>query len=326
MTEPDLHRDDSLMERFERHDLMRFRARDAVLSVGLVMLLLLLFAGGAVRKGADQVHPGVGRDVLKAIGGPAGWVSDQLPLSTLRADSTSWLSPDVKLAGGGFNDASSSSAGAVKVAAPGELKTLLVTGDSLSTPLDIEIARDLAGGPQVIRDPHLATGISNTSLVDWGQLSASQAANDHPDAVVMFIGANEGYPMAAPSGASVNCCGADWAGIYEARVHKVMENYLSGGVRRIYWLTVLTPRNPAAAKIEDLVNARVAHAAASFGGAVEIVDIQSTFTPGDAYRDAIDVDGQEKIVRQPDGIHLNEDGANIAADIVLAAVDGDFQY
>ena len=77
---------------------------------------------------------------------------------------------------------------------------MLVTGDSLSTPLDIEIARQLADqgvGVEVTRDPHLATGISNSGLVDWGQLSSTQAANDDPDAVVLFIGANEGYPMPA---------------------------------------------------------------------------------------------------------------------------------
>ena len=53
---------------------------------------------------------------------------------------------------------------------------------------------------QVIREPHLGTGISNTDIVDWGALSATQAANDDPDAVVVFIGANEGYPMTTADG------------------------------------------------------------------------------------------------------------------------------
>ena len=57
----------------------------------------------------------------------------------------------------------------------GALETLLVTGDSLSTPLDQELARRLAGrgGVEVVRDPHLGTGISQRPLVDWGQLSAN---------------------------------------------------------------------------------------------------------------------------------------------------------
>ena len=80
------------------------------------------------------------------------------------------------------------------------LETLLVTGDSLSTPLDLELGQRLApDGVEVVRDPHLATGISRDDLVDWAQLSATQVAQDEPDAVVIFIGANEGLPMPGPA-------------------------------------------------------------------------------------------------------------------------------
>jgi hypothetical protein len=36
------------------------------------------------------------------------------------------------------------------------------------------------------------------------------------------------------------------------------------------------------------------------------------------------VDGRKQIVREPDGIHLNDTGAEIAAGEVLAAVRRDF--
>ena len=57
-----------------------------------------------------------------------------------------------------------------------------------------------------------------------------------------------------------------------------------------------------------------------------MVDLRPTFTPGDSYRDAITIDGKETIVREPDGIHLNEEGSSLAADLVLQAVDKDFDY
>ena len=44
--------------------------------------------------------------------------------------------------------------------------------------------------------------------------------------------------------------------------------------------------------------------------------MERTFTPGGRYRDAID----DERVREPDGIHLNDAGAEIAAGEVLAAV------
>jgi lysophospholipase L1-like esterase len=328
------HGDDSLMERFDRWDLSRFTAWDAVKAVTLTTLLLLIFAGGSVRKAADELDPGLGRDIVKAVGGPAGWVSDQLPFADTRRDLTSWLSPDQQLSGIGFEAGGASPGRAAPVtppppSTPQPLQRLLITGDSLSTPIDIEIARKLAdqgAGVQVTRDPHLATGISNTGLVDWGQLSTTQAANDDPDAVVLFIGANEGYPMPGPNGAQVSCCGPEWEAIFRSRVGQMMDNYLEGGVHRVYWLTIPTQRDPARKPIADAVNLAIERASAERGAAVRVVDLRPTFTPGDSYRDSIEIDGKQTIVRESDGIHLNEEGSSLAADLVLQAVDRDFDY
>jgi hypothetical protein len=325
------HGDDSLMGRFDRWDLRRFSGWDAVKAVTLTTFLLLIFAGGSVRKAADELKPGLGRDIVKAIGGPAGWISDRLPLADTRRDLTSWLSPDQQLSGQGFR-AAPGGAGRPAIQVPNTpqpLDRLLVTGDSLSTPLDIEIARKLAdqgASVQVTRDPHLATGISNTGLVDWGKLSSTQASEDDPDAVVLFIGANEGYPMPGPNGQQVSCCGPAWEAIFQSRVGQMMDNYLRGGVERIYWLTIPTQRDPARKPIADDVNQAVRAEAAKRDGAVRVVDLIPTFTPGDRYRDSIPIDGKDTIVRVSDGIHLNEAGSSVAADLVLAAIDRDFDY
>jgi uncharacterized protein len=326
------HGDDSLMGRFDRWGLRRFSGWDAVKAVALTTFLLLIFAGGSVREAADELDPGLGRDIVKAIGKPAGWVADQLPFAETRRDLTSWLSPDQELSGGGFSAGAAGRSPPVPAPVPSTpepLHRLLVTGDSLSTPLDIEIARKLAdqgAGVQMTRDPHLATGISNTGLVDWGQLSTSQAANDDPDAVVLFIGANEGYPMPGANGAQVSCCGPPWEAIFQSRVGQMMDNYLRGGVQRVYWLTVPTQRDPARKPIADAVNQAIGQAAAERGAAVRVVDLRPTFTPGDSYRDSIDIAGKQTIVRESDGIHLNEEGSNVAADLVLDAVGRDFDY
>src|SRR3954453_12448092 len=312
------HGDESLMGRFDRWDLRRFSAWDAVKAVTLTTFLLLIFAGGSIRAAADELKPGLGRDIVKAIGGPAGWVADQLPFAETRRDLTSWLSPNQELSGQGFR---AGPGGVGRPAAPvpttpQPLDRLLVTGDSLSTPLDIEIARKLAdqgASVEVTRDPHLAPGISNPGLVDWGQFSSSQAANDDPDAVVLFIGANEGYPIPGPNGQQVSCCGPAWEAIFKSRVGQMMDNYLQGGVERVYWLTVPTQRDPARKPIADDVNQAIEGAAASRGGAVRVIDLRPTFTPGDSYRDSIPIDGKQTIVRESDGIHLNDTGSSVAA-------------
>ena len=105
-----------------------------------------------------------------------------------------------------------------------------------------------------------------------------------------------------------------------------MDNYLRGGVQRVYWLTVPTQRDPARKPIADAVNEAVEQAAAERGATVRVVDLRPTFTPGDSYRDSIEIDGKQTIVRQSDGIHLNEEGSAVAADLVLQSVDRDFDY
>ena len=69
---------------------------------------------------------------------------------------------------------------------------------------------------------------------------------------------------------------------------------------------------------------RWSDAAAPYGADVRLLDMTEIFTPDYQYRDAIDVDGSEKLVRRQDGIHLNDDGSEIAADKVLEAMRADF--
>jgi signal transduction protein with GAF and PtsI domain len=58
-------------------------------------------------------------------------------------------------------------------------------------------------------------------------------------------------------------------------------------------------------------------AASAYAAQVRLLDMSPIFTPDFKYRDAMDVDGEEKLVRQSDGIHLNRAGAAIAARVVV---------
>ncbi len=184
--------------------------------------------------------------------------------------------------------------------------------------------RFASDGVDVVREPHLATGISRPDLVDWGKLSATQVAEHHPEAVVMFIGANEGLPMPGPGGEDISCCGPEWAAIWANRARQMMNNYRQHGAAKVYWLTVPAARDPARKPIVDAVNAAVYAAAAPYRSQVRVVDVNAVFTPGDRFREAMEVDGSETIVREPDGIHLNRAGSALAAEIVEREIDRDF--
>lgn len=320
----------------------RLRARDAVLVVAVALVLLVLFKGTSIRESGEEMQPGVERSVVLAVGRPAGWLADQLPFAQVGDRAFGWLSPDDRLdEGGGFAGSAGSArergvppvspdsfdAAALggKPTRPPPLKKLLVTGDSLSQPLDADLARRLAGdGVRVERDPHIGTGVSKSDFVDWGKLSARQTRRLRPDAVVVFIGANEGFPIPVAGGRKVECCGAAWAAAYAYRVRRMMNTYRRGGAARVYYLRLPLPREKSRQEIARAVNAAIDVAVVPYGAHVRVLDMTRVFTPAGRYRDTMTVGGERRIVRRPDGIHLNETGAQLAAGIVLSAIRRDF--
>ena len=320
----------------------RLTARHALIVVFVAALLLVLFEGSSIRGAGEEMDPGIARELTLAIGKPAGWVSDRLPFDDWTDDALAFLEDEGVGQAGAFDSAGAGGRTArgvppvppssfdpvelgERAAPPGRLGTLLVTGDSLAMPLDVELARDLADTQvNVERDPHIGTGISNTGLVDWGRLSTEQTADLEPDAVVVFIGANEGFALPGPGGEEIECCGPGWAAEYAYRARRMMNTYRRGGRARVYWLLLPAPRDGERQEIARSVNAAISVAAQPYAAQVRVVDLEEVFTPGGRYRDAMTIDGRRQIVREPDGVHLNGAGADVAAEIVLDALRRDY--
>ena len=343
------HRDPFILDRPTGRSL---RARDAIACVLIAALLLVLIEGTSIRRTGEKMDPGWQRTLVLAVGEPAGWLAERLPLGDAADEVTSYLSPDEDLGGeGGFNAApvagpAAAAGGAtgggasapittdsfdptelgVKPAKLPQLRTLLVTGDSLAQPIDVQLARRLAGdGVRTVRDAHLGAGISKSGIIDWGVLSTQQARERKPEAVVMFMGANEGFPFEGAGGRSIECCGPEWAVVYATRARRMMDTYRRDGAARVYWLTLPLPRDTRAQEIARTVNAAIAVAAQPFRSQVRVLDMASVFTPDGRYRAAQDVGGRETIVRRPDGVHLNDAGSNVAMQIVLERLRADFE-
>jgi hypothetical protein len=300
-------RDDGSMDRFEANA-SRFSARDAVVAVLVALALFVLLEEGPLSSSVDEVTKPLSPDrALSARGGfdtpPSGGADAVAPVTAAAFDPAAL--------------------GLLTAKQP--LRRLLVTGDSLSTPLDLELARRLTGaGVKVERDPHLGSGISKTSVIDWGRLAVTQIEEHEPDAVVVFIGANEGFPMEGADGEDVECCSPEWAAIYANRTRQMIATYRRGGATRVYWVTVPAPRDPDRQEIERVVNAAIAVAVEPWRADVRLVDTVAQFTPGDRYRDEIDVGGRSTLVREADGIHLNRRGAALLADRIEAQLKRDF--
>lgn len=202
---------------------------------------------------------------------------------------------------------------------------LLATGDSMIQTVDGYLARGLAArrGTSVRSDAHVATGISKPQQLDWVRKARGQAAGVKPDVTVMFIGANDGFPLRIPGGGRAACCGDAWVAAYAARVAAMMRSYRRGGRSSVYWLTLPAPRPPAFARVFRRVNAAIRRAATRVGDGVHVVDLVPVFTPGGEFRQTIRFHGRTIDARQPDGIHLSQAGASVAAALVIERLRAD---
>jgi hypothetical protein len=106
----------------------------------------------------------------------------------------------------------------------------------------------------------------------------------------------------------------------------MMANLRQGGDAKVYWMLIPTQREKIRGPISHAVNVAVGVAAQPWRDDIRLVDLVSVFTPGERYRDSMEIDGEERIVRESDGIHLNAEGSSLAAEIVLDALQADFTY
>ncbi|WP_205696099.1 hypothetical protein [Conexibacter sp. SYSU D00693] len=313
-------------------------AKRAIVAVLVALALLVVIDGDGILRQGQKMNPGWEKDLVTGVGHPAGWIADHLPVSSAVDEMTGWLSPDDDVssedgsftaAGGGGTSRVAPSAftpeelGQRPTAKPA-LKTLLITGDSMTQPMDAELARMFADqGVKTIRDPKFGTGISKPGLVDWGKYAGVQAKRDKPDATVVFLGAGDTFPMKTPAG-EVKCCGPAWAAEYATRARAMMASYGQGGKGKVYWMVLPVARDRSADANIRSVNQANRVAAGAFGAEVRLVDLAARITPGGKYDDALEIGGRRQIIRDPDGVHLNETGGKIAAGLVADQLRRDF--
>jgi hypothetical protein len=318
-------------------------ARDALICIGFCVLLLLGFEGESLRHSGDAMTPGWQRTMVLAVARPAGALSAASGLNGIKNHLVAWVrSGNTPSGAGGFSETGAArSTGQVAPVTPDAfdprslgikpapappLRTVLVTGDSMVQGLDAKVARAFASASSkvsVIRDAHIGTAISQPDILDWGSESLTQVHKDKPQAVVMFLGANEGFPISA-RGSQLKCCGLAWTTAYANRVRQMMNTYRQAGTARVYWLELPAPESPARQQISRAVNAAIVVAAEPYRAQVRVIDLASIFTPGGRYRASMLVGGQPTIVRQADGVHLNDAGASVALPVVLGALRNDF--
>ena len=200
----------------------------------------------------------------------------------------------------------------VAVRPPAHLR-VLATGDSMIQIIDSYLKARLPRAT-VRSDAHISTGISKPFMLDWVALAKRQAASVRPDATVMYIGANDGFPIG-----SAACCGSAWIDAYAQRAEEMMRAYLRGGRGHVYWLLLPPAGKPAFQRVFVAVNAALRKAAKEVGRGVELIDVGKLVAPGGRF--TMTLNGH--VVRQDDQVHLSTYGASLAANLIIGALRRD---
>jgi hypothetical protein len=196
---------------------------------------------------------------------------------------------------------------------------ILATGDSMIQVVDSFLAERLPSH-RVIGEAHVSTGLSKAGFfgLNWVRHAAAQARSIHPDATVVWIGPNEGFPING-----INCCSRAWIRAYAQRARAMMRSYRRGGRALVYWLTLPIPRSGALAHVLRAVNRAIFVAARGAGSGVHVIDMRKVFTPHNRFQQTACYRGRCFSARQPDGVHLSNPGARVAADIIARRLRAD---
>lgn len=204
--------------------------------------------------------------------------------------------------------------------APPRSPTILAAGDSQMQGIYQLLVRRLSvrGRARVVYDAHPSTGVANPYLFSWVRHARALAASVHPDATVVFLGANDAFPLGREP-----CCTRGWVARYAARVRRMMHSYRRRGHGHVYWFTFPTPRSAHFRRVARGVDAAIAAAARHFPEGVSIVDLRDVLSPGGRFRVWISYHGHPVVVRTADGVHLTTAGNRIATTLLLRAMRHD---
>jgi hypothetical protein len=190
-------------------------------------------------------------------------------------------------------------------------------GDQLSAQLDTALAHTTVAS---LGD----TGLANIAYYDWSTHLAALLATDHPQVVVVFLGANDDQGIVVNGRAAVPGSPA-WTAGYAQRVDVILHE-ASGAGARVVWVgmpPMASPELNATVALEDRIfrSQTAASAQAVYVSATAVLGTSAGLY--ESY--GVDASGQRTALRTPDGVHLTPAGAGLLARTVIDAIDGRWQ-
>ena len=199
---------------------------------------------------------------------------------------------------------------------------VLVVGDSLGIDFGQAMVNDLAatGVVRAVLDGHIDTGLSRPDYFNWPAELKSDLARYQPQAVVVFIGANDPQNF-VDNGSAVSYGTLAWDADYGRRVGAFMSSATATGAR-VLWVGMPPMADPVLNGKMQVLNGiddtqAAAHRGVSFFASWPVLSDPhghfASFLPNTS--------GNEVEVRDPDGTHIAAPGAELLSRAAIADLD-----
>jgi hypothetical protein len=203
------------------------------------------------------------------------------------------------------------------VASKTEPVRVWVGGDSMGGELGLSLAPLLqdTGVFEPVTFYKVSSGICRYDFFDWGQQVETVVRTDKPQAAVIMMGTNDTQSVSQDGGGWIPYGDMAWKRAYEKRVGDIIDAFLEGGVRRVYWVGMPIMGEDWRNSRMRLINKVFRKQSEKRAGA-EYVDIWDLYTTSDGSFDAS--------LRLGDGVHFTVEGQALLADEVYRAIEADW--
>lgn len=199
--------------------------------------------------------------------------------------------------------------------------TMLEIGDSLGEDLGFGLGDLYADDPwvHVVQAAVGDTGLANQAYFNWPAKLETLLQQYHPGVLVVFLGANDGQGFWY-DGQLAEVGNAVWHTGYSARVAEMMSEATAAGTK-VMWVGMPIMQDPGFWQEMETMNAVYSAEAATHPG-VTYFDSAPVFeNAAGQYTASIEEDGQEVLLRDPDGVHIANGGDDRLAFSLIAPME-----
>ena len=200
-----------------------------------------------------------------------------------------------------------------------------VAGDSQATYLGQALTTEADLPFEVETDDRISTSLARPDYFDWPTRWAEVIADSSPEAVVLFIGANDHQDMADASGERLVEGTVAWQAEWRARLTTSLDVLTADGAV-VFWVTQPPMRDDRLDDGIQQLNLLAAEVIAGRGDVV-IVDIWELFGGESGFAERVTgPDGDTIEARIGDGVHLSRSGASWVGDLVEDAIEARWEF